>query len=223
MMHIRHALVLAFAGSVVAACGTRDDTDTDPGLLPGDNMTTEQPQDMLLARSDFQPTAEAEGLNASGWAEFRQRGANWREDGLELRVHLMGLSEGDHAWHIHAGTCESPGQVVLPISGMGDMSGIGSDLNAGADGMAEETVNIDRDRLVGLDLNQSHIINVHLRGGDNPGPAIACAPVQLNEAGMGTQPGTTYPGTTAPGTTTPAPGTTTTPGGTKAPGTTGGR
>jgi hypothetical protein len=199
-MRIRHALVLALAGSIAVACGPRDDTDTAPGLLPGDDMTTTtQPQDVVVARSDFQPTDQADGLQVSGWAEFRQRGSNWREDGLELRVHLMGLSEGDHAWHIHRGTCDSPGQVVLPISDMGDMSGVGSDLNAGADGMAEETVNIDRDRLVALDLNQSHIINVHLRGGDNPGPAIACAPIQMDGAGMGT---TTYPGTT-PGTTQP--------------------
>jgi Cu/Zn superoxide dismutase len=214
-MRIRHALVLAFAGSIAVACGPRDDTDTAPGLLPGDDMTTTQQQDMVVARSDFQPTDQAEGLQVSGWAEFRQRGANWREDGLELRVHLMGLSEGDHGWHIHRGTCDSPGQVVLPISDMGDMSGVGGDLNAGADGMAEETVNIDRDRLVGLDLNQSHVINVHLRGGDNPGPAIACAAIQLDGAGMGTTyPGTTQPGAapgTTPGTTQPgaAPGTTT--------------
>lgn len=219
-MRIRHALMLAVAGSIAVACGPRDDTDTEPGLLPGDDMTTTQPaqpEDMVVARSDFQPTANAEGMNVSGWAEFRQRGSNWREDGLELRVHLMGLSEGDHAWHIHQGTCENPGQVVLPISDMGDRDGVGGDLNAGADGMVEETVNIDRDRLAGLDLNQDHIINVHLRGGDDPGPGIACAPIRMQDAGMGAYPGTTQPGVTQPGT---APGTTQPRTGT---GTTGGR
>jgi hypothetical protein len=212
MMRMRHALVLALVGSVTVACERRDDPATDPGLLPGDDMTTEQPQDMVVARSDFQPTAQAEGLNVSGYAEFRQRGSNWREDGLELRVHLMGLGEGDHAWHIHQGTCDNPGAVMLPISSMGDRDGIGSDLNAGSDGMVEETVNIDRDRLAGMDLSQGHIINVHLRGGDDPGPAIACAPINIDGASYGTQPGVTQPGYPAtpdatPGT-TPAPGTT---------------
>jgi hypothetical protein len=206
-MRIRHALVLALAGSMAVACDRREDPATDPGLLPGDDATTEQPQDMVLARSDFQPTADASGLNVSGWAELRQRGADWRNDGLELRVHVMGLGEGDHAWHIHQGTCESPGQVALPISDFGDRDGVGGDLNAGSDGMVEETVTFDRDRLAGVDLNQNHIINIHLRGGDDPGPAIACAPIQMTgAAGYGTQPGVMQP--TQPGTTTPAPGTT---------------
>jgi hypothetical protein len=210
MMRMRHALVLALAGSVTVACERRDDPATDPGLLPGDDVrTTEQPQDMLVGRADFQPTAQAEGLNISGWAEFRQRGADWRQDGLELRVHLMGLGEGEHAWHIHQGTCDSPGAVVLPLSDMGDRSGITGDLNAGDDGMVEETVTIDRDRLAGLDLNQNHIINVHMRSGDDPGPGIACAPIQLDGAGYGT--GAAQPGYTDPATGTPGTGTGTTP------------
>lgn len=189
MMRIRHALVLALAGSVVAACERRDDTAADPGLLPGDDMTPDRQEEVVLARSDFQPTPQAEGLNVSGWAEFRGHSGTWRQDGLELRVHLMGIGEGDHGWHIHQGTCESPGAVVLPLSDFGDRSGITGELSAGGDGMVEETVNIDRDRLAGLDLNQNHIINVHLRGGDDPGPAIACAPIQLQDTGMGMQPG----------------------------------
>jgi Cu/Zn superoxide dismutase len=193
MMRMRHALVLALAGSVAVACERRDDPDTDPGLLPGDDVTTEQPpQDMVVARSDFQPTAQAAGMNVTGTAEFRQRGADWRQDGLELRVHLMGLSEGDHAWHIHQGTCESPGQVVVPLSDFGDRSGVTGDLSAGSDGMVEETVTIDRDRLAGLDLNRPHVINIHQSSGDNPGPGIACAPIQLDGT-AGTQPVT--PGT----------------------------
>ncbi|CAN5894683.1 hypothetical protein BH23GEM9_BH23GEM9_33370 [soil metagenome] len=180
-MRIRHALVLALAGSITVACERRDDPAVEPGLLPGeDPAAVPTQQDVVVARSDFQATPQASGLNVSGWAEFRQRGSDWRQDGLELRVHLMGLSEGDHGWHIHQGTCESPGQVVLPLSDFGDRDGVTGELNAGSDGMAEETVNIDRDRLAGLDLNQNHILNVHLRGGDDPGPAIACAPIRID-------------------------------------------
>jgi Cu/Zn superoxide dismutase len=189
-MRTRNALLFALTGLVVAACDTRDRTDTEPGLLPADDATrTEQPQDMVVARGDFQPTAQAGDLNVSGWAEVRQRGATL-DDGLELRVHVMGLSEGDHAWHIHQGTCASPGAVVLALSDHGEHDGIASDLNAGSDGMVEETVNIDRDRYATLNLQQDHVVMVHLRGGDDAGPAIACAP--LNLSGAGTQPaGTT--------------------------------
>lgn len=194
-MRTRHAMVLALAGMVATACETRDDPATEPGLLPGEEVT--QPQDMMVARGEFQPTPDAEALNVSGWAELRQRGTTI-DDGLELRVHLMGLSEGDHAWHIHSGTCESSGPIVLPLSDVGDATGtvgaedrrdgIASDLDAGSDGMVEETVNIDRDRAVGLDF-QNLIVNVHQRGGDDPGPAIACAPLRTTGA-TGTTPGT---------------------------------
>jgi hypothetical protein len=217
-MRTRHAMVIALAGMVAAACETRDDTAAEPGLLPGDEMTTEQPRDMMVARGEFQPTADAGALNISGWAELRQRGTGM-DDGLELRVHLMGLGEGDHAWHIHSGTCESPGPIVLPLSDVGDhmaagttttpartdadhdtRDGIASDLNAGSDGMVEETVTIDRDRAAGLDWHtQGLIVNVHQRGGDNPGPAIACAPIQTTGA-AGTQPYGTQPAQPGTGT-----------------------
>jgi Cu/Zn superoxide dismutase len=191
-MYMRKGMVLAIAGLVAVGCDTRD-VETDPGLLPADEPAAVPQEDVLVARSDFQPTAQAGDLNVSGWAELRQRGATW-DDGLELRVHLMGLSEGDHAWHIHQGTCDSPGQVVLPLSDMGDRSGITGDLSAGSDGMVEETVTIDRDHLAGLNLQtQPHSINVHLRSGDDPGPPIACANIETTGA-AGMQPATGTPG-----------------------------
>jgi hypothetical protein len=133
MMRTRHAMVMALAGMVAAACDTRDDTAAEPGLLPGDEMTTEQPRDMMVARGEFQPTAHAGALNISGWAELRQRGTTL-DDGLELRVHLMGLGEGDHAWHIHSGTCESPGPIVLALSDVGDHMAAGTTGDAGPHG-----------------------------------------------------------------------------------------
>jgi Cu/Zn superoxide dismutase len=203
MMWTRSALALALAGMVVA-CETRD-AETDPGLLPADD--TRETQELVVARADFQPMPDAEGLNVSGWAEFRQQGTTW-QDGVELYVHLMGLGEGPHAWHIHQGTCEQPGQVVVPLSDFGGRSGITGDLSPGGDGMAEETVSLDRDHLAGLNLQGNHVIVVHLRGGDNPGPGIACAQIDLHagQPGMGTQPGmqpgvgTQQPGTQQPGT-----------------------
>jgi hypothetical protein len=196
-MRTRTAMLFALTGLVVAACDTRDDMDTEPGLLPADDATrTEQPQEVVVARGEFSPTEQAGELNVSGWAELRQRGATL-DDGLELRVHLMGLGDGDHAWHVHRGTCASPGAVVLALSDHGETSGIASDLSAGSDGMVEETVNIDRDRYAGLNLQESHVVNVHMRGGDNPGPAIACAELSTQGAGMQPATGTaTTPGTT---------------------------
>lgn len=208
-MRTRHLMVLAMAGMVGAACEPRDDPATEPGLLPGEELAPAQPADMIVSRGEFQPTAEAEGLPVSGWAELRQQGTTL-DDGLELRVHLMGLSEGDYAWHIHSGTCENPGPILLPLSDAGMMGdpalpreddpvdrrdGIADDLSVGGDGMAEETVNIDGDRARELDFQrQSLIVNVHRGPGDAPGPGIACAPLQTAGITPGAQPETT-PGT----------------------------
>jgi Cu/Zn superoxide dismutase len=193
MMRARSAMAVAMAGLVAAACDTQD-ADTTPGLVQ-DETVQERQQDVIVARANFEATPQAEGLNVSGWAEFRQQGATW-QDGLDMRVHVMGLGEGPHAWHIHQGTCESPGQVVLPLSDFGDQSGIASDLNPGSEGMVEEQVSIDRDRVAGLNLQQDHVIAIHMRGSDNPGPVIACAPIEMGATGAGMQqPGMgTHPG-----------------------------
>lgn len=180
-MRMRNAVLFAFTGLVVAACDTNDEAETDPGLLPAEEPAAEQPEEMVLARGDFSATPDAGELNVSGTAELHQRDG-LVQDGLELRVHVMGLSEGDHAWHIHRGTCDAPGEVVLPLSDSGDLDGIAGDLNAGSDGMVEETVGIDDEHVSRLNLSENHVIAVHLRGGDDPGPAIACAPLNMQGA-----------------------------------------
>jgi hypothetical protein len=188
-MRMRNAVLFAFTGLVVAACDTNDEAETDPGLLPADEPAVEQEQeDVALARGDFSAMPDAGELNVTGWVELHQRDG-LVQDGLELRVHLMGLSEGDHAWHVHRGTCDAPGEVVLPLSDSGDLDGIAGDLNAGSDGMVEETVGIDDDHVSRLNLSENHVVAVHLRGGDDPGPPIACAPLTM--AGAAGTAGTT--------------------------------
>lgn len=197
-MRVRDLWFLTVVVGLATACEPADQTAEAP---PADIPTTpEQPADMVVSMTQFQSTPAAPELQITGMAELRSRGATLA-DGAELHVQISGLSEGEHAWHIHRGTCESPGEVVIPFTGTPQMEGITGNLNAGSDGRVEETVTIDREWIQRLSPNESYIVNVHLRGGEEPGPGIACANLDLSGADWGTmQPGTTQPGTTQPGT-----------------------
>jgi hypothetical protein len=198
-MRTRTAFVLALAATVAAACDTRDD-DTTFDTMPGEDIAPTQPApaqpvDMIVSMAQFEPTAEAGAMQVQGTAELRRRSASFDSD-LELHVRLAGLSENDHAWHIHEGACGSVGQIVMPISNAPGRDGIGSDLDPGSDGTVEETVNIDRQHMAMLSPNQSYSVNVHRGDSDNPGPAIACATLEIPSDAWGTGAAGTAPGTT---------------------------
>jgi hypothetical protein len=181
-MRMRSAFALALAATFAAACGGDDDGDLYDGQ-PGEDLTTPapapgQPADVAVASGQFESTGDAPGQPVTGTAELRRRGEN-RDDGLELRVMLMGLTGDDHAWHIHQGACGSVGPVVVALSEMDGRDNIGDDLDPDDSGHVEETVNLDGEHLAALTPNQSYSVNVHQRGGRDHGPAIACATLNL--------------------------------------------
>lgn len=183
-MRTTTATTLLLAATVLVACDTRDADDTyvEPGLEQP--ATTEPvqpvvPEETMLSLSEFEAVGETAGtaMPVRGSAELRRV----RDDGaLELHVRLEGLSEGDHAWHIHSAPCGQQGDIVVPLSRAGTLDGIASDLDAGSDGVVEERVTIDAEHARGLDLSRQHSVNVHRGDGDNPGPAIACANIGGN-------------------------------------------
>jgi Cu/Zn superoxide dismutase len=192
-MRTTTAMTLLLTASVLVACDTRDADETyvEPGLEQPpttDPVQTELPDETMVSLSEFEAVG---GANATGTAMPVRGSAELRrvtDDGaLELHVRLEGLSEGDHAWHIHGAPCGQQGDIVVPLSRAGTLEGIGSDLDAGADGVVEERVTIDAERARGLDLSRQHSVNVHQGDGDNPGPAIACANIGGT---MGTTAGT---------------------------------
>lgn len=195
-MRTRTAFVLALAATVAAACDTRDD-DTTFDTTPGEDITPApaQPVDMIVSMAQFEPTGEAGATQVQGTAELRRQSATFDSD-LELHVRLAGLSENDHAWHIHEGACGSVGQIVIPISDAAGRDGVGSDLDPDDDGTVERTVDIDRQHMGMLSPNQAYSVNVHAGDGENPGPAIACATLDIPSDAWGA--GTTAPGTPAP-------------------------
>jgi Cu/Zn superoxide dismutase len=171
---LSRTVALLVVAAFLPACDTGDDVDVEPDLdaTPGaefpQETTTPTPIEAMTAT--FQPAGGSTAM-ISGTASFMRDG-----DELELTVNLNGLPEGDHAWHIHQGGCDADGPVVLAFSETADMEGIGDDLEADGDGHAEASVDIPADR-AGLLNAGEHSIHVHQSGGEDHGPAIACAPI----------------------------------------------
>lgn len=179
-MMMRNALMLTLAATVAAACETRDDTDFDTDVLPGEETTTDPVRpagEVGENRWQFESTEEAGDRQVSGTAELRHD-ATGTGEGAELRVDLQGLSEGEHAWHIHRGSCDDMGEVALPFSHTSDEEGVADNLSVDSDGRAEETVSLDREHLTRLQAGETYSLNVHERGGEDHGPAVACANIE---------------------------------------------
>ena len=75
-----------------------------------------------------------------------------------MQVQLSGLTPGAHPGHIHAGTCEAPGEVVQPLPV------ITADANGA--GTADTTLTLDATTV----MDGQHIIAYH---GDGGAP-VAC-------------------------------------------------
>lgn len=98
-------------------------------------------------------------------------------EGFRLEVMLNGLSQGEHAWHIHSGSCDEQAPVAVAITPTADMEGIGQPLNVtSANATAQASVEVPGDQLTVEQLESGeYSLNVHERGGTDHGPAVACA------------------------------------------------
>lgn len=84
-----------------------------------------------------------------------------RGDSVQVNLMVQGLpGEGEYAAHIHRGTCESGGGVVVPLNSVA----------ADRDGMGRSTTAFAADR---LSADERYFVQVHGSAG-----AIACGDVQ---------------------------------------------
>ncbi|CAN5635022.1 hypothetical protein BH23GEM10_BH23GEM10_02390 [soil metagenome] len=168
---------VAVLALVVAACGTDDaDMETTPGTeLPA--PVPVETVDMTVASGQFEGVGDA-GAQMTGTADLTRLG-DTGDAGMKLRVHLMGLAEGDHAWHIHEGTCANRGGVVLPLSDAAGQDGVTGDLKSDGSGMVERTVTLEAEDVAVLTAGQGYSVNVHTAGSDSPGAPVACATIEL--------------------------------------------
>ena len=134
------------------------------GLDAGDSETLEAGEAVAEDEAELETDGE---LAAPTTADER---------GFRVEVALNGLSEGEHAWHIHSGPCGETAPVVVAFSETQTMDGLAESLEADEDGSVESSVTVPAEQL-SLDRLQSgeYSIHVHQQGGVNHGPTVACA------------------------------------------------
>ncbi len=105
-------------------------------------------------------------------------------NGFRLVVSVNGLSQGEHAWHIHSGPCGQPAPVDVAITTTADQQGIGQPLTADQSGNAMGSVTVPASRLTFDQLQGGqYSLHIHQQGGVDHGPTVACA--DLSETGSG--------------------------------------
>lgn len=144
------------------------DVDLEPvGTEPGAAAEGE-----AIVTSQFQPGEGAQGGNVQGTLRVVPAGAR----DLEAQVRVEGLSEGEHAWHIHSAGCGQKAPVVVPFTSTAEKEGVGGPLEAGADGVAEGSAEIPAEQLSRQQIESgSYSVHVHAKGGVDHGPTVACA------------------------------------------------
>jgi|GEM_PF-1821150 len=106
------------------------------------------------------------------------------QGGFSVVVDVRGLSEGEHAWHIHSGPCGEQAPVVAPMTATADREGVDGPLMTGAGGMASDTAFVPDSVLALSALRASpHSLHVHQRGGVDHGPTVACATLGSDTGG----------------------------------------
>lgn len=96
--------------------------------------------------------------------------------GFRLTATVYGLTPGEHAWHIHSGTCDQNGPVKVAITSTAQQHGIGRSLDANRNGEAMGSVTVPGSDLTLAQLESGqYSLHIHQHGGVNPGPTVACA------------------------------------------------
>lgn len=99
--------------------------------------------------------------------------------GFRVEVTLNGLSQGEHAWHIHSAPCGQQAPVVVAFTPTADQQGLAQPLTADQTGATQGQATVPADQLT-LDQLQSgqYSLHVHTQGGVDHGPTVACANLQ---------------------------------------------
>lgn len=172
--YLKRIAVPALGIAVFAACAPADDTEMDETenaeeMAQPMETTTPEPVDPEPYNTMLVPTTP-DGT-AAGTVELDPN-----PDGTEINAEFTGLTPGEHAWHIHQGTCAAPGDVVIAFTDTETMMGIAGPLEADADGNASAEVTVPAASLATDAIETGdYSLHVHESGGTDHGPSVACA------------------------------------------------
>jgi hypothetical protein len=146
--------------SAICACGGEPASEA-PDALPAPAPVTPSPE-LSAGRAAEEPQpVTLEAVNQSG-VEGRATAIE-KDDSVQFNLMVQGLpGAGEYQAHIHRGSCQSPGAVLIALS----------PVLAESDGMGRSMTTLGANR---LSEDESHFVQVHgergiLACGDVPGP-----------------------------------------------------
>lgn len=173
-MNATRLWVLATLPLALAACGgdADDENAVDDGVVvTGDTALVTEPAPMPGADAGTTPTTvpmnPVGGSSVSGQMEVMAHG----EGQTMVSVTLNGPAgaSSTHSGHIHEGTCDSLGSVVVPLQDVTLQNGTG---------MAASTVDVPASTV----MNGQHIVAYHEGSGESPGAGVVCGAIPAQGA-----------------------------------------
>jgi hypothetical protein len=169
-MRLARMSVVLVAALGLAACpdgdrqadtgaATATDTPATAAGTPG-----AQTAEMGMERIDLRAVGQS---NVSGEASIAPDGQT-----TKVMVRLTGGTPGQKDGHIHSGTCDNIGPVVVALEPV--------NVQQGGAGTSTSEVNLP----VAQVMNGQHVISYHQSGGD-PGPPVVCGEIPQQGGGIG--------------------------------------
>ncbi len=164
----------------LAACGGGDEEVAEGGMT---DTTTATMATGDTAMGTTAPMAGDTGMGAQGMggavtmnavgtsgvtgqAQFMDQGGT----ATMVMVNLTAQGNSTHSGHIHTGTCDAPGDVVVPLQDVTLANGTGS---------SSSTIQVPMATV----MNGQHIVAYHASSGDNPGAPVVCGTIPAMAGG----------------------------------------
>ena len=179
-MNATRLLYLAALPLALAACGGGDEgaaegagdgamATTDTASMAAPPAATPAPMgDSMGGQMAGGSTVQMMALNNSGVTGQAQI-AGHSADETMITVTLTGQGSGTHPGHVHAGTCDNLGAVVVPLQSVTLANGTGTSTSTAKVPLA--TV-----------MNGQHVVNFHAGSGADPMQPVVCGPIAMQGA-----------------------------------------
>lgn len=164
-------LGLVACGGGEPADGALADSTATVSAAPAPPMdATTAPMDSGAAAA---PAAGMVAMNAAGGSGVTGQMQAMAHGGNETMVSVTLMAPGTttHSGHIHEGTCDAPGKVVVPLQDV---------TLANGQGMSSTTLQIP----VATVMNGQHIVAYHEKSGAEPGKPVVCGAIPAQSAAM---------------------------------------
>lgn len=160
----------------LVACGgdAEDETATTDGVVvTGDTaMGAVTPPPPAMDAGATPTTVPMNAVGGSGvTGQLEVMGHGDQQTMVSVTLNGPAGASSTHSGHIHTGTCESLGPVVVPLQDVTLQNGTG---------MAASTVDVPASTA----LNGEHIVAYHESAGENPGAAVVCGAIPAQSASL---------------------------------------